>query len=87
MRGERDFWLQIEMAMNMQLIRKLEEVLVTTIKHQRLYGTRIHFTGLVNQRTINKLAEHLETIYNYNVYQDFPCSLLIWHKSGNNTHA
>lgn len=87
MKAERDFWLQIEMAMKMQLIKKLDEVCFRTSKHKTHYGTRIHFSSTVKQYTINKLAEHLETTYQCNVQQDFPYSLTVWHKSGDTNHA
>ena len=81
MKTERDFWLQIEMAMKMQLIKKLDEVCFRTSKHKIHYGTRIHFNNTIKRYVINKLAEHIETTYKCNVQQDFPNSLTVWHKS------
>lgn len=87
MKPERDFWLQIEIAMKMRLIKKLDEVAFRTSKHRVHYGTRIHFEGTVKQYTINRLAEYLETTYNCHVQQDFPYSLTVWHKCEENLNA
>lgn len=87
MKSEREFWMQIEMAIKMQLVRRMEEICFTESKNKRQYGTRIHFNNSVKQYTIDKLAEHLETAYKLQVQQDFPYSLLVWHKSGDLGHA
>lgn len=83
MKDEILFWTEIENAVSVGLIRKMEEVskpFLTSHEHPRIYGTRIWFGATVTSNGIANFIKYIEEKYEIHPEQDFPLSITVWHK-------